>query len=613
MSEGQHQHFYSSLHNALASDSAHASNLNASAGSAGYSSLGLHTYSPLPGGSPVHRQSGAPFNALNNMYSPSSRSVREWADNLLVMDDAAEPFPDYIHSPDAGNFFRRTAVSVKHEPEDADMGRMDAQQQRARSHFVMEHHPSSAYAHHAHPLASGSGPPSSSSHPHPQHSPHDGFASPLSPLSPVGAGTLSPGARAHPTPSATGAGAAASASGASADAFYAGADTKALHALSPFSAFSSAGGVAGVSSPMPDMLFDVGANGDADPQASLLAGAPAEPILPHAMTAPLRAVNASKEMRRMMGVFRLNPFTMMNGAPVKSAWDGSCAGPLESEPVQLEFRVYFEGMLIEDDEEDDGGGAGCGGGGARGRSDNDRYTDTGNGYDDCGPGASQAYLASRRAFGYAQHTATRIPSPPTFNPFGLRTSGSGAGPSSMGATTAIARSIFDRDLERQREMRGVSVSANVGPFAPASSSAMAHYPSYPSQNSQNQNSHHHTAINANAMNSHNALLRSHSTASGSVSDGLSDRSTAVCAIPESALGVSGADSAHFLAGVDLDSSREYPSFRSLFFSSSFPDFFFISHLFHFYDFISAVNAWSYAHFVSDDGTYSRILFNLRLV
>lgn len=587
MTEGQHQHFYSSLHNALASDSAHSSNLNVTAGSAGYSSLGLHTYSPLPSGSPVHRQPGAPFNALNNMYSPSSaRSVREWADNLLVMDDAAEPFPDYIHSPDADNFFRRAPVSVKHEPEDADMGRMDAQQQRARSHFVMEHHPASVYVHHAHPLASGSGPPSSSSHPHPQHSPHDGFASPLSPLSPIGAGTLSPGARAHPAPSA--AGAAASASGASSDAFHSGADTKALHVLSPFSAFSSAGGVAGVSSPMPDMLFDVGANGDADPQASLLAGAPAEPILPHAMTAPLRAVNASKEMRRMMGVFRLNPFTMMNGAPVKSVWDGSCAGPLESEPVQLEFRVYFEGMLIEDEDEEDGGGAG-GGGGARGRSDDDRYMDTGNGYDDCGPGASQAYLASRRSFGHAQRTSTRIPSPPSFNPFGLRTSGSGAGPSSMGSTTSIARSIFDRDLERQREMRGVS--GNVGPFA--SSSSMAHHASHQNQynQSQNPNTHHHTAINANAMNPHGALLRSRSTASGSVSDGLSDSSTTVCAIPESTLGVPGADSADFLVGVDLDSSREYPLLSFFVFSSSFPDFiFFISHLF-----ILIITFWRLTH------------------
>ena len=60
----------------------------------------------------------------------------------------------------------------------------------------------------------------------------------------------------------------------------------------------------------------------------------------------------------MMGVFRLNPFTMMNGAPVKSAWDGSEAGPLEREPVQLEFQVYFEGMVIEDEEEEGGAGAG---------------------------------------------------------------------------------------------------------------------------------------------------------------------------------------------------------------------------------------------------------------
>ena len=62
----------------------------------------------------------------------------------------------------------------------------------------------------------------------------------------------------------------------------------------------------------------------------------------------------------MMGVFRLNPFTMMNGAPVKSAWDGSEAGPLEREPVQIEFQVYFEGMVIEVEDEE-GAGAAAGG------------------------------------------------------------------------------------------------------------------------------------------------------------------------------------------------------------------------------------------------------------
>ena len=43
------------------------------------------------------------------------------------------------------------------------------------------------------------------------------------------------------------------------------------------------------------------------------AGVAAGTVEPHALTAPLRAVNASKEMRALMGVFRLDPFQTLNG------------------------------------------------------------------------------------------------------------------------------------------------------------------------------------------------------------------------------------------------------------------------------------------------------------
>lgn len=75
---------------------------------------------------------------------------------------------------------------------------------------------------------------------------------------------------------------------------------------------------------------------------------------------PLRATQASKEMRRMMGVFRLNPFamhTLSRGVDTDDSPDGSptgtttwCgeAGPLEQEPVMFEFQLDI------DRQEDDG-------------------------------------------------------------------------------------------------------------------------------------------------------------------------------------------------------------------------------------------------------------------
>ncbi|KAG7448481.1 uncharacterized protein BT62DRAFT_708358 [Guyanagaster necrorhizus] len=51
---------------------------------------------------------------------------------------------------------------------------------------------------------------------------------------------------------------------------------------------------------------------------------------------PLRATQANDDMRSMMGVFRLNPFTIHGGNPSTTlTWCGEEAGPLESMPVML--------------------------------------------------------------------------------------------------------------------------------------------------------------------------------------------------------------------------------------------------------------------------------------
>jgi hypothetical protein len=56
---------------------------------------------------------------------------------------------------------------------------------------------------------------------------------------------------------------------------------------------------------------------------------------------PLRATQASARMRRMMGVFRLNPFAMhaRGGRGVLAPWAGGEARPLDEAPQIFEFQL----------------------------------------------------------------------------------------------------------------------------------------------------------------------------------------------------------------------------------------------------------------------------------
>jgi len=68
---------------------------------------------------------------------------------------------------------------------------------------------------------------------------------------------------------------------------------------------------------------------------------------------PLRATQASKPMRKMMGVFRLNPFSMHEGGgQAMSTWIGEVAGPLEEEPQIFEFQLDI-GYRESDEEEEE--------------------------------------------------------------------------------------------------------------------------------------------------------------------------------------------------------------------------------------------------------------------
>ncbi|KAG6825886.1 hypothetical protein H0H92_001987 [Tricholoma furcatifolium] len=65
---------------------------------------------------------------------------------------------------------------------------------------------------------------------------------------------------------------------------------------------------------------------------------------------PLRATQASSDMRRMMTVFRLNPFAMHSGGCRGTLPNHQeSAHPLESEPVTFEFQLDLEPGILDPD------------------------------------------------------------------------------------------------------------------------------------------------------------------------------------------------------------------------------------------------------------------------
>ncbi|KAF7980570.1 hypothetical protein HWV62_37739 [Athelia sp. TMB] len=63
---------------------------------------------------------------------------------------------------------------------------------------------------------------------------------------------------------------------------------------------------------------------------------------------PLRATGVAKEMRKLMSVFRLNPFTLHNGGRPGASdplWNGEEAGPLTEEPRYIEYQLdgFYDG------------------------------------------------------------------------------------------------------------------------------------------------------------------------------------------------------------------------------------------------------------------------------
>nr|GAT59264.1 predicted protein [Mycena chlorophos] len=79
---------------------------------------------------------------------------------------------------------------------------------------------------------------------------------------------------------------------------------------------------------------------------------------------PLRATQASARMRRMMGVFRLNPFAIQlqkgQRPPSKTdcTWAGGEARPLDEPPRVFEFQLALEQPLLPEYGSDDEGGGG---------------------------------------------------------------------------------------------------------------------------------------------------------------------------------------------------------------------------------------------------------------
>ncbi|KAK7044835.1 hypothetical protein R3P38DRAFT_179805 [Favolaschia claudopus] len=88
----------------------------------------------------------------------------------------------------------------------------------------------------------------------------------------------------------------------------------------------------------------------------LASAAPLPLMLAPPTEVPLRATQASARMRRMMGVFRLNPFAMhtQGGRGVLAPWAGGEAGPLEEEPLIFEFQLEITPDVVEAEHADTG-------------------------------------------------------------------------------------------------------------------------------------------------------------------------------------------------------------------------------------------------------------------
>ena len=71
---------------------------------------------------------------------------------------------------------------------------------------------------------------------------------------------------------------------------------------------------------------------------------------------PLRATQASNEMRNMMNVFRINPFAMHSAGrgavPISTCCYPGEAGPLEEEPLVFEFQLELDDLTSEESEQE---------------------------------------------------------------------------------------------------------------------------------------------------------------------------------------------------------------------------------------------------------------------
>lgn len=76
---------------------------------------------------------------------------------------------------------------------------------------------------------------------------------------------------------------------------------------------------------------------------------------------PLRATGATKDMRKLMSVFRLNPFSIHHGGGrgvSEPLWNGEQAGPLTEEPRYIDFQLNGGYDTEKTDVRSDGGSPG---------------------------------------------------------------------------------------------------------------------------------------------------------------------------------------------------------------------------------------------------------------